>query len=218
MKKKLQIGLVEDDPNIHARYKKYINDSSEMEVLIAVYSAESFLNYIVSFSKLDILLLDIELPGMSGLEAIRKIKMKLPDVEIVMLTTFNDSETIFKALRAGAAGYLLKDYTKLEFQKVLLNTREGGAPISPQVAKKIITYFTPPKSLFSIKKQKENITKTEKIVLHHLVKGLSYNEIANQMNVSINSVRHHIRNIYKKLQVNSRAKLIDKYKDFFSIL
>ena len=101
-----------------------------MELMTAVYSAESFLKHIDAFKQLDILLLDIELPGISGLKAIRKIKSKLPDIDIIMLTTFSDDESIFQALRAGASGYLLKNQTKSEFQNSLLTVKEEGTPLS----------------------------------------------------------------------------------------
>ena len=217
MHKKLKIALVDDDSNILTQYGKFIEEVEEMEVVAAMYSVESFLKHIDNFSDLDILLLDIELPGMSGIEAIRKIKKKLPRVNIIMLTTFNDSETIFKALRAGAMGYLIKNLSKRKFQDLLLTIQEGGAPLSPKVAKLIVDHFSPPKSLLSLRISKaKNISDTEKEYLHHLVRGLSYQEVADLMNVSVNTVRYHVKNIYKKLQVNSRSKLIDKYKDFFS--
>ena len=217
MEKKLKIAIVDDDPNILIRYKRFIAESEEMEVIDTIYSVESFLKHIQNYKVLDVLLLDIDLPGMSGIDAIGKIKNKLPNINIIMLTTYNNSDTIFKALRSGADGYLVKDFTKREFQKMMLTLKEGGSPLSPQVAKKIITHFNPPLWTRLSGKNGLGISKTEKDVLHHLVKGLSYQETADQMNLSINTVRHHVRNIYKKLEVNSRAKLIDKYKSYFNL-
>ena len=97
-----------------------------------------------------------------------------------------------------------------------MSIKEGGTPLSPQIARKIINYFNPPKSIFPFTNPTEKISKTENLVLDYLIKGLSYKEIGIQMDVSINSVRHHVKNIYKKLQVNSRVKLIEKYKGYFS--
>ena len=144
MEKKLKIAIVDDDPNILIRYKRFIAESEEMEVIDTIYSVESFLKHIQNYKVLDVLLLDIDLPGMSGIDAIGKIKNKLPNINIIMLTTYNNSDTIFKALRSGADGYLVKDFTKREFQKMMLILKEGGSPLSPQVAKKIITHFNPP--------------------------------------------------------------------------
>ena len=162
---------------------------------------------------MDILLLDIQLPGKSGLEALPIIKSKLPDVCIVMLTVFSDDETVFQALRLGAEGYIEKDFTKHEFRRLLLSVMSGGAPLSPGVAKKIVTYFHPPLALFNLPK-KNGLSKKEKLILDNLVQGLSYKEIAKTQHISINTVRHHVKNIYKKLQVNSRAKIMEKYKGF----
>ncbi|MCB0517799.1 MAG: response regulator transcription factor [Saprospiraceae bacterium] len=213
MAEKLRIALVEDDLVMLEQYKKYIESSEEMECMAAVSSAESFLKHIHSFEKLDVLLLDIELPGISGLEAIPKIKAKLPNVHLVMMTTFSDEETVFKALRLGADGYLLKRMTRYEFLKTILSVREDGTPLSPEIARKIVSYFNPSLSLFSFSNNKEKLTKKEKIVLSNLVQGLSYNEIGEILDISLNGVRFHVRNIYKKLQVDSRAKLTSKYKE-----
>lgn len=212
-KMSLKVAIIEDNEETLNRYRTFINNSDKMEYVSGVTSVENFLSHIVAFKETDVLLLDINLPGMSGLQAITKIKRKLPKLIIVMLTTFADTESIFQAFRAGASGYLLKDNTQYELQKLLLSIKEDGAPIAPEVAKKVVDYFNPPKSFFSGNNTKGELTKTENLVLHNLVKGLTYQEVADEMEIKINTVRHHIKNIYKKLQVNSRAKLIDRYKN-----
>lgn len=209
---KLKVAIIEENPAIATRYKNYIDSSARLECVASASSAENFLKHVNSFQDLDILLLDIELPGISGIQAIPKIKFKIPQLNIIMATNFTDDESIFQSIRSGATGYLLKDCTQYEMQKYLLSIPEGGAPISPLVAMKIINYFNPPKTTFLRPKGKYNLTKKEKLVVHNLVKGLTYQEIANQMEVSINSVRFHVKNIYTKLQVKSRNKLIDKLK------
>jgi DNA-binding NarL/FixJ family response regulator len=216
MNNKLKVAIVEDNPEYSNRYKGYISSSELMDCVGTASSVENFLKYITNFSDLDILLLDIELPGISGIQAIPKIKAKIPDVNIVMLTSFSDDETVFQAIRSGAMGYLLKDCTQSELQRMLIAVPEGGSPISPCIARKIINYFTPPKSTFIGTKGEDPLTKTERLVVHNLVKGLTYQEIANQMDVSINSVRHHVKNIYQKLQVQSRNKLVDKVRQLFA--
>lgn len=216
MATKLRIAIVEDNPDSASRYKGYIGSSELMECVGTASSVENFMKYVHNFSDLDILLLDIDLPGMSGIQAIPKIKSKIPAVNIVMLTSFSDDETIFQAIRSGAMGYLLKDCTQSELQRMLIAIPDGGSPISPSIARKIINYFSPPKNTFLGTKGEDPLTKTERLVVHNLVKGLTYQEIADQMNVSINSVRHHVKNIYKKLHVQSRNKLLDKVKQMFS--
>ena len=212
--KKLKIALVEDDEVMLNKYRDYINASEFLECVIAVGAAERFMKYMKSYDDLSIILLDIGLPGISGLEAIPKIKSALPEVDVVMMTSFCDDETIFKALRLGAIGYLLKDNTQKELEKSLLSIQKGGTPLAPSIARKIVAHFNPPKSIFRLSKGKGKLTKTEKLVLNHLINGLSYQEIANQMTVSINSVRSHIKNIYSKLKIHSRVKIIEKYKNF----
>jgi DNA-binding NarL/FixJ family response regulator len=211
---KLKVGIIEDNEDTRDRYQSYLNNSEILQCEVAVTSVESFLKFSHAYSDLDLLLLDINLPGMSGLAGIPKIKHKLPQLDIVMLTMFSDDDTIFKALRLGAIGYLLKDTTQKELETSLSMIKKGGAPISPIIAKKIVNYFSPPKSLFSFSKKKEKLTRTQKIILHHLIQGLTYQEIADHQNVSINSVRTHIKAVYAKLQINSRVKLMKKYKDF----
>lgn len=215
MSSKLKIAIVEDNVEMSNRYKEYLDSSELMGCVGTANSVENFMKYIHKFLDLDILLLDIELPGISGIQAIPKIKTKLPEVHIVMLTSFSDDETIFQAIRSGAMGYILKDCTQSELQRMILAVPSGGSPISPTIAKKIISYFTPPKTLFSGAQEDGPLTKREKQVIHNLVKGLTYQEIADQMGVSINSVRHHVKNIYKKLQIQSRSKLMEKIKQVF---
>lgn len=216
MAPKLKIAIIEDNPEYANRYKGYVGSSAFMECVGTAGSVENFMKYIHNFADLDILLLDIELPGMSGIQAIPKIKSKLPAVNIVMLTSFSDDETVFQAIRSGAMGYLLKDCTQSELQRLLIEVPDGGSPISPSIARKIINYFSPPKATFMGSKGEDPLTKTERLVVHNLVKGLTYQEIADQMEVSINSVRHHVKNIYKKLQVQSRNKLLDKVKQLYA--
>jgi DNA-binding NarL/FixJ family response regulator len=216
MDAKLKVAIVEDNPDYANRYKSFLSATELMECVGTASSVENFMKYIHNFADLDILLLDIELPGISGIQAIPKIKSKLPAVNIVMLTSFSDDETVFQAIRSGAMGYLLKDCTQSELQRMLIAVPEGGSPISPSIARKIINYFSPPKTSFIGTKGDDPLTKTERLVVHNLVKGLTYQEIADQMDVSINSVRHHVKNIYSKLQVQSRNKLIDKVKHLFS--
>ena len=122
----IKIGLIEDDENTLNLYKAYINNSDKLECILGVKSVERFLKYIDNFKDLEILLLDIELPGMSGIEAISKIKYKLPELEIIMFTSFGDEISIFNAIRSGASGYLLKNLSQYELQHALLAIKKEG--------------------------------------------------------------------------------------------
>ncbi len=207
---KLKIGIIEDDEMILERYRGFINQSELSECIIAVNSVEKFLKFCRPFMAFDLILLDIGLPGVSGLDGIELIKKKIPDVEIVMFTIMEDSDVIFKALRRGAVGYLVKNLSKVEFERQLLLINQGGVAISPSIARKIVDYFSPVKQLFSFRK-KEKLTKKENLIVSLLIEGLTYNEISENIDLSVNGVRYHIKNIYRKLQVNSRAEIHKKY-------
>lgn len=209
---KLKVGIIEDNDKVRELYQTYCNSSEILECILAIDSAERFFQFYRDFMEFDIILLDIGLPGISGLEAIGKIKSKMPDVEVIMFTILQNDETIFKALRLGASGYLLKDLSKVELERQLIKIKEGGAAISPSIARKMIEYFTPPKQFF-LKPKKSVLSKKEHQVVNFLVDGLSYNEIADHLDISINGVRYHIKNIYKKLQVKSRSEVVKLFMD-----
>jgi DNA-binding NarL/FixJ family response regulator len=150
--------------------------------------------------------MDIGLPGMSGISGIKLIKERYPEINIVMLTIHNDTRRIFQSLCAGASGYLLKT---TPFKDIMSSLRElyyGGAPMSPQIARKVIDYFRP------VGKQKSEsaLTKKEQEIVLNLVDGLSYKMIADQQNISLETVRSHIKNIYSKLHVHCKADVIRK--------
>lgn len=210
----LKLVLVEQDPILLHRYREYIDSIKEIECVSAVSSVKKLLLHIDQFPDLDIVLLDTGVEEITRKNAILNIKFKMPSVEVIILADDDDNENVLKVFRAGANGYLLKGFNQYELRKQLLTIFQGGSPISPSVAKVLIEHFNPPEALFSNEKNKFGLTPTEKIVLHQLIKGLSYQEIGTQMGISINSVRSHVKNIYKKLNVNSRAKLTDKYQDF----
>jgi DNA-binding NarL/FixJ family response regulator len=150
--------------------------------------------------------MDIQLPGMSGIEGIGIIKEKYPEIEIIMLTVYHDSHKIFDSLKAGASGYLLKHTSLPEIKESIEKLASGGAPMSPQIARKVIQYFNKPDK----KEVESDLTPREQDIVNGLVDGLSYKLIADRFDISIDTVRAHIRNIYKKLHVNSKAEVITK--------
>ena len=155
----------------------------------------------------DVVLMDIGLPGMSGIDGIRIIKDQHPDIDIIMLTVYHDSHKIFNSLCAGASGYLLKNTPLEEIKNSIETLHDGGAPMSPQIARKVIQYFQPGKKLLQ---KKSPLTPKEKEIVVGLVDGLSYKMIADRMDISIETVRYHIKNIYQKLHVHSKAEVISK--------
>ncbi|HLR25049.1 MAG TPA: response regulator transcription factor [Fodinibius sp.] len=200
-------GIVEDNKKIRDLIQRYLDMQDELSCPVAVDSVEEMLEYLKEHAAPDVILMDIQLPGMSGIKGIGLIKEKYPDIEIIMLTVYHDSHKIFKALRAGASGYLLKHTSLPEIKESVLKLLDGGAPMSPQIARKVITHFREENNK---KKAKSDLTPREHDIVNGLVDGLSYKMIADRYDISIDTVRAHIRNIYKKLHVNSKAEVIAK--------
>lgn len=207
---KLRIGIIEDDEIVLSRYQDYINSSELAECMLAVNSVEHFVKYYQPFMQLDLILLDIGLPGVSGIKGIELIKKQLPLVEVIMFTVIENSDIIFKALRHGAVGYLLKGLSKVELERQLLLIRQGGIAVSPSIARKIIEHFSPSRKL-SFLSQSQKLSLRETQIVKMLIDGLTYKEIADMLQIGINGVRYHIKNIYSKLQVKSRAEIQKKY-------
>jgi DNA-binding NarL/FixJ family response regulator len=152
--------------------------------------------------------MDIEMPGTNGIEAVRLIKEHYPAVLIIMQTVIEDNDKIFDAICAGASGYLLKNTAPARLLEAINEANAGGSPMSPSVARKVLEKF----SIFRSQSQKQefDLTEREKEILQHLVKGMSYKMIADACFLSIDTVKFHIKNIYDKLQVNSKAEAVAK--------
>jgi DNA-binding NarL/FixJ family response regulator len=201
-----QVGIIEDNKKIRQLMQRYLDMQEDMSCPVATESVEEMLEHLTKFSHPNVLLMDIQLPGMSGIEGMKIIQQKYPDIEIIMLTVYHDSHKIFDSLKAGASGYLLKHTSLPEIKDAIELLMQGGAPMSPQIARKVITHFNDRGQ----KQQESNLTNREQDIVNGLVDGLSYKLIADRLDISIDTVRAHIRNIYKKLHVNSKAEVIAK--------
>jgi len=201
-----QVGIIEDNKKIRQLMQRYLDMQGDMSCLVATESVEEMLDYLTTYPHPNVLLMDIQLPGMSGIEGMKIIQQKYPDIEIIMLTVYHDSHKIFDSLKAGASGYLLKHTSLPEIKNAIELLMQGGAPMSPQIARKVITHFNDRGQ----KQQESNLTNREQDIVNGLVDGLSYKLIADRLDISIDTVRAHIRNIYKKLHVNSKAEVIAK--------
>ncbi len=202
----ISVAIIEDDQEVRQAFCEYIADQENFICKFAHESVELFLNKLDSENLPDIILMDIGLPGMSGISGIKIIKERHPEIEIVMLTVHNDPQKIFQSLCAGASGYLLKTTPFKEITKSLTELYFGGAPMSPQIARKVVEYFNP----LEKPESKSILTKKENEIVMDLVDGLSYKMIADRQNISIETVRSHIKHIYSKLHVHSKADVIRK--------
>jgi DNA-binding NarL/FixJ family response regulator len=154
----------------------------------------------------DVVLMDINLPGINGIEAVRKLKGECPDTQFIMSTVYEDDENIFESLKAGASGYLLKKTAPSRILDSITEVYHGGSPMNSQIARKVIASFQQKKTI----DETEILTQREKEILKLLSKGLRYKEIAADLHISMDTVRSHTRNIYEKLQVQSRTEAINK--------
>lgn len=202
-----EIAIVEDKVSIREMYRAFLDAQEQFNCKSAFDTVEELLDNMRHGFRPDVILMDIDLPGMSGIDGMKLIKRQYPDTEIMMLTIYHDSHKIFDSLCAGASGYLLKHSTPDELKEAVDLLLKGGAPMSPQIARKVITHFSSPKVNPD---PDHNLTSRELEIIQGLVDGLSYKLIADRMDISIDTVRAHIRNIYKKLHVNSKAEVIAK--------
>ncbi len=201
MVQKIKVGLIEDDKMIRDGFKLLINASDEFECDVAYGSCESALKDIEN-QKLDVMLVDIELPGMSGIEGIKKIRRLFPRLNMIVITVHENDDLIFDALCAGATGYLTKNTPPDKLLEAIKDANQGGAPMSTQIARKVVNSFQ--RNLHS------PLTIRETEVLELLSKGKSYSTIADELFVNKETIRTHIKNIYLKLEVRSKAEAIEK--------
>ena len=204
----INVILVEDNKTIRDGLAALINGTEGFKCSGAFADCESFLSKLDSLN-VDVVLMDIGLPGMNGIEGVKRAKQLNPDVSILMLTVYEESEMVYDALCAGAYGYLVKKTPPSRLIEAIKEVSEGGSPMSSRIARQVITSFQNYKDIPSLDSQ-YNLSLREREVLNHLAEGSNYQEIANELFISVDTVRHHIRNIYKKLQVHSQSEAVAK--------
>ncbi len=201
------VWIVEDNAHFRKTMKNLVDQSKEYTCNFVSASCEDALEEIACTSELPaVILLDIGLHGMSGLEGIKKFKEISPETHIIMLTIYEDKDSVFYALCEGASGYLLKDSSPENIIEAIKEVLDGGAPMNAHIAKKVIEIFRQ----FNAPKGDYKLTAREKDVLNLLVTGLNRKQIAEKLFVSFHTVNTHIKNIYEKLQVNTRGGLVAK--------
>lgn len=202
---KLNIGIVEDEKQIREGMRLLINGSEGFSCEHVFTSAEEALTQIPGLG-LDVVLMDIHLPGKSGIDCVAELKPLCPQTQFVMFTSFEDDESVFKALKQGATGYLTKTTQPSKILDALLDVHKGGSPMSSHIARKVVGSF----HHVTESPELQKLSTREKEILDLLAKGFRYKEIADQLFLSTETVRTHIRNIYEKLQVNSRTEALNK--------
>ena len=200
----INLGIIEDNESFSEGLGKYFNSVPGFACSCTAGSVEQFLTELPHKPELNVVLVDIGLPGISGIEGIKQLKERLPDADVIIMTVFDDASKIYKALSAGASGYLLKCMPFPEMKKAVTITVEGGSFMDPSVTRKVINYFCPRRA------EGSDVTSREKQIVQCLVEGLSYKLTADRLCISLDTVRFHLRNLYKKLQVNSKAEVITK--------
>ena len=209
-KKEIAISIVEDDVKFRSTLARLI-DSTEGFCCVSQHpDAENALKEL-PVSRPEVVLMDINMPGMSGVECVRPLKKLLPSVQIVMLTVYDDADLIFKALSAGATGYLLKQSTPDQIVHAIRNVHAGGSPMTSQIARKVVASFQ--KQIAGMANY-QKLTKREQEVLGQLARGSTYSEIAETLKISYDTVRAHIRNIYEKLHVQSATQAVSLHLQF----
>lgn len=202
---KLKIGIVEDEKQIREGMAMLINGSEGFSCEHTFATAEEAIKAIPGL-ELDVVLMDIHLPGKSGIDCVAELKPLCSRTQFVMFTSFEDDESVFKALKVGAAGYLTKTTQPSKILDALLDVYKGGSPMSSHIARKVVGSFHHSEQNTELQK----LSGREKEILEYLSKGFRYKEIADQLFLSTDTVRTHIRNIYEKLQVNSRTEALNK--------
>jgi DNA-binding NarL/FixJ family response regulator len=204
----VKVAIVEDNKTTREGLETIVNLSADYRCVCVCDTAEEALALLPQFQP-EVVLMDIQLPKMSGVECVARLKELLPAVQVIMVTVYQDPDRIFRALRAGASGYLLKRATPEMVLNAIRDVQHGGVPMSAEIARKVIQYFqTQPVAAPEV----ERLSPREREILDLVVPGFSNKEIADKLKVSIESVRWHLKNIYHKLHVHSRTEAASKFR------
>ena len=204
----INVAIVEDDPRVREELARLIDRAEGFKCLGTYPDGETALADIPR-KRPDVVLMDINLPGMCGIECVRRLKAALPSVQIVMLTVYDEVGQLFNSLMAGACGYLLKRTPSDKLLEAITEARLGGAPMTRKIARKVVQYFH---QAGAVSTEAGSLSKREQETLALLAEGFRYKEIADRMGISFNTVREYVHSIYQKLHVTSRAEALLKYQ------
>lgn len=205
----IKIGIVEDNRGLREDLQEMIGTASGLRLVCAYSNAEDAIKGLAKHAP-DVVLMDIHLPFRSGIECTRRLKDQRPELQVLILTVYEDNESIFDALKAGASGYLLKRSSPAEIIAAIRDVFVGGAPMSSQIARQLVKSFQTPEP--TLEPVGEPLSERESEVLGLITKGYSSKEIADKMHVSINTVKTHLRHIYHKLHVRSRSEILLRFR------
>jgi len=203
----IKVAIVEDNRSFRDKLSTYLNETKEYQCIGSFDSGEEAVKSIPKLLP-DVVLMDIHLPKMSGVDCTRRLKELCPSVQILILTVYEDNDRIFGALKAGASGYLLKRADPADILDAIQDVRQGGSPMSSQIARRVVQSFH---ESVPDPQKKESLSQREEEILQQLSKGYSTKEIADRSSISVNTVRSHLRHIYEKLHVRSRTEAVLKF-------
>jgi DNA-binding NarL/FixJ family response regulator len=210
----IKIAIVDDNSFLIKTVQEKLSFFEDFSLKFTSVNGLDLIEKLEKNHNIDLILMDIEMPKMNGIEATCLIKQKYPQIKIIMLTVFDNDENIFNAIKAGADGYLLKEVNPKDLHQGIVETMNGGATMTPSIAMKTLNLFRNPTAFENIPDKEEyNLTTREIEVLEQLSKGLKYNAIAENLFLSAGTIRKHVENIYAKLQVHNKLEAIQKAKN-----
>lgn len=203
----ISVSIVDDEKELRESIKTFIDGSAGFCCVSNYSNAAAALTGLPN-DKPDVVLMDINMVGIDGIECVERLKATTPDIQIVMLTVYEDTDKIFKALSAGASGYLLKRSSPAHLLDAIKEVHAGGSPMSSSIARKVVASF---RKAAPVAEKEIHLSPREQTVLDCLAKGLTYKQIADQLEISIDTIRTYLRRIYEKLHVQSRTEAVAKY-------
>ncbi len=203
----ITVSLVDDEKELCQSIATFVNGSPGFRCVSIHHSAAAALQHLPA-EKPDVVLMDINMAGMDGIECVRRLKAIQPEIQIIMLTVYEDAEQIFKALSAGASGYMLKRLTPAKLLEAIEEVHAGGSPMSSSIARKVVASF---QASERSTEEKVHLSLREQAVLEYMARGLTYKQTADQLGISIDTMRTYVRRIYEKLHVQSRTAAVARY-------
>ena len=203
----IRVAVVDDDKGLRDSIARFIDGSGECRCVSSYASAAAALEHLPA-DKPDVVLMDINMPGMNGIECVERLKTRVPGLQIVILTVYEDTDRIFSALSAGATGYLLKRMPPGKLIEAIREVHAGGSAMSSSIARKVVASF---QKAAPVTGPEIHLSPREQTVLDCLAKGLTYKQIAAELQISIDTIRTHLKRIYEKLHVQSRTEAVAKY-------